>query len=168
MRSRPLAKEAGAPIDEPQRPRVDHAPRRTRLAAYGRRAARWAVRIGKRTQPGLGIAGSILLIAAALGYGAVAGGHVGAVVDWLQDTRDAAANALGFRIAAIALTGPKEVSREEVLTTAGVDYGVEADHYQGGIILMSVRTGAFFYVLPESLPAARDAMLRNRFRPFEA
>jgi hypothetical protein len=57
---------------------------------------------------------------------------------------------------------------EAVLTTAGVDYGVEADHYQGGIILMSVRTGAFFYVLPESLPAARDAMLRNRFRPFEA
>jgi len=120
MRSRPLAKDAGAPIDEPQRPRVDHAPRRTGLAAYGRRAARWAVRIAQRTQPGLGVAGSILLIAAALGYGAVAGGHVPALVDWLQDTRDAAANALGFRIVAISLAGPKEVSREEVLTTAGV------------------------------------------------
>ena len=34
--------------------------------------------------------------------------------------RYAAANAMGFRIAAISLTGPKEVSREEVLTVAGV------------------------------------------------
>ena len=30
------------------------------------------------------------------------------------------ANSVGFRIAAISLTGPKEVSREEVFTTAGV------------------------------------------------
>jgi cell division protein FtsQ len=125
-RSRPLGKEAGAPVDEPQRPRVEHGPRRNRvdrltgLAADGRWGARWVAWIAQRPQPGLGIAGSILLIAAALGYGAVAGGHVPAVVDWLKDTRDAAANALGFRIAAISLTGPKEVSREEVLTTAGV------------------------------------------------
>ena len=70
--------------------------------------------------PGLGIAASILLLAATLGYGAVAGDHVPALVDWFKDTRDAAANAAGFRIAAISLTGPKEVSREEVLTTAGV------------------------------------------------
>jgi len=38
----------------------------------------------------------------------------------LKDARDSAANAAGFRIAAISLTGPKEVSREEILTTAGV------------------------------------------------
>ncbi len=70
--------------------------------------------------PGLGAAASILLLAAALGYGAVAGGHVPAVVNWVKDTRDAAANAVGFRIAAISLSGAKEVSREEILTTAGV------------------------------------------------
>ena len=42
------------------------------------------------------------------------------VVDWLKDARDQAANAAGFRIAAVSLVGPKEVSREEILTTAGV------------------------------------------------
>jgi len=70
--------------------------------------------------PGLGIAGSILLLAATLGYGAIAGGHVADVATWLKKARDEAANAVGFRIAAVSLTGPKEVSREEVLTTAGV------------------------------------------------
>jgi cell division protein FtsQ len=70
--------------------------------------------------PGLGIAASILLLVGTLGYGAVAGDHLPSVVDWMKDARDAAANAMGFRIAAISLTGPKEVSREEVLTVAGV------------------------------------------------
>ncbi|HXW40318.1 MAG TPA: cell division protein FtsQ/DivIB [Xanthobacteraceae bacterium] len=69
---------------------------------------------------GIGVAGSILLLTAALGYGAVAGQHVPAVLDWLKGARDVAANSLGFRIAAISLTGEKEISREEVLTTAGV------------------------------------------------
>ena len=37
-----------------------------------------------------------------------------------KDARDAAANSVGFRIVAVSLTGSKEVSREEILTTAGV------------------------------------------------
>src|SRR6202000_1879290 len=37
-----------------------------------------------------------------------------------KDARDAAGNSVGFRIVAVSLTGQKEVSREEVLTTAGV------------------------------------------------
>ena len=56
---------------------------------------------------------------------------------------------------------------ESVFTEAGIDYGVETDEYKGGIVFSSVRTGAFFYVLPESLPAAREIMLRNRFKPLE-
>ena len=48
------------------------------------------------------------------------GQHLPDVVDWFKDARDAAANSLGFRIAAVSLTGSKEVSREEILTTAGV------------------------------------------------
>jgi hypothetical protein len=39
---------------------------------------------------------------------------------------------------------------ESVLTEAGVDYGVEADEYRGGVVFASTRIGAFFYVLPES------------------
>jgi cell division protein FtsQ len=62
----------------------------------------------------------MLLLAGTIGYGVVAGGHVSAIDDWFKDAGDTAANAAGFRIAAISLTGPKEVSREEVLTIAGV------------------------------------------------
>jgi len=82
---------------------------------------RWRSRIMRLPPPpGLGIAASLLLLGATLGYGAVAGDHLPLVIDWVKDVRDAAANATGFRIAAISLTGPKEVSREEVLTVAGV------------------------------------------------
>ncbi len=56
---------------------------------------------------------------------------------------------------------------ESVLTEAGIDYGVEADEYRGGIIFRSVRAGAFFYVLPESVGAAQDLMRRNRYKPYE-
>jgi cell division protein FtsQ len=87
---------------------------------YPRRLARWRSRIMQLPPPGLGIAASILLLAATLGYGAVAGEHLPALIDWAKDVRDVAANGAGFRIAAISLTGPKEVSREEVLTVAGV------------------------------------------------
>jgi len=70
--------------------------------------------------PGVGVAASILLISATLGYGAFVGGHVAEVVSALKDARDAAADAVGFRIAAVSLSGSKEVSREQILTTAGV------------------------------------------------
>ena len=69
---------------------------------------------------GAGIAASLMLLAAALGYGVVAGHHVPAVIDWAKDARDTLANTLGFRIAEVSLSGEKEVSREEILTTAGV------------------------------------------------
>src|ERR1700691_1004416 len=126
MRSRPLGEKAGTPAEEPQRSRVGNrlrhngADRFAKLAACALRTGRWAVRIARLAPRGVGISASVLLLMATLGYGAVAGGHVPALVDWGKDARDAAANTLGFRIAAISLTGPKEVSREEVLTTAGV------------------------------------------------
>jgi cell division protein FtsQ len=90
------------------------------LAAYRAWIERRCVRIARLPPRGFGIASSVLLLAGALGYGAIAGGHVADIVGWLKDARDQAANAAGFRIVAISLTGPKEVSREEVLTIAGV------------------------------------------------
>ena len=110
------ARQSGAPNDEPRRTRApaDLAHHRfLQLSAY------CTAKIA-RLPRGAGVAGSVLLIAGALGYGAVAGQHVPAVLDWTQNARDIAANSLGFRIAAISLTGEREVSREEVLTTAGV------------------------------------------------
>jgi hypothetical protein len=55
---------------------------------------------------------------------------------------------------------------ESVFTTAGVDYGVEADEYRGGVIFRSLRVGAFFYVRPDSIDAAHEVMRRNGFEPF--
>lgn len=55
---------------------------------------------------------------------------------------------------------------ESVLTEAGVDYGVEADEYRGGVVFASTRIGAFFYVLPEAVSAARAIMERAGFKPY--
>ena len=54
---------------------------------------------------------------------------------------------------------------ESIFTAAGVDYGVEADEYRGGVLFRAVRAGAFFYVLPETVGAAHEVMLRNGFKP---
>jgi cell division protein FtsQ len=119
--------EAGALEREPAHSRICASPRRRRtmrpswLAAAGGMAGRWIARLRRLPlPPGIGVAGSVLLLAGALGYGVVRGQHLPDVINWFKDTRDAAANSLGFRIVAVSLTGSKEVSREEILTTAGV------------------------------------------------
>jgi len=56
---------------------------------------------------------------------------------------------------------------EATLSSAGVDYGVEADEYRGGFIFQRVRTGAFFYVLPDVVETARRVLRENGYRPAE-
>ena len=56
---------------------------------------------------------------------------------------------------------------EQVLTNAGVDYGVEPDRYRGGFIFQSERIGAFFYVLEEAVEFARGVLTTNGYRPYE-
>jgi len=56
---------------------------------------------------------------------------------------------------------------ESILTAAGVDYGVEADRYRGGIVFQTERVGAFFYVLPEALEATYRVMRENGYRVWE-
>ena len=121
------AKQLGAPADErgPARGGAEHVRRGADhsawLAGWRPLAGSCGAKITRSPLPrGVGIAGSILLLAATLGYGAIAGQHVPDLVNWLKDVRDIAGNSLGFRIAAISLAGQKEVSREEILTTAGV------------------------------------------------
>jgi hypothetical protein len=54
---------------------------------------------------------------------------------------------------------------EEVFTETGVDFGVEADEYRGGVIFRRVTVGAFFYVLPSAAGAAHEIMRQNGFKP---
>jgi hypothetical protein len=54
---------------------------------------------------------------------------------------------------------------EGILADAGIDFGVEADEYRGGVVFRSVRTGAFFYVLPEAADAAHEVLRKNGLKP---
>jgi len=53
---------------------------------------------------------------------------------------------------------------ETVLTEAGIDFGVEADEYQGGVIFRRTRIGAFFYVRPEARETARALLKEKGYR----
>lgn len=57
------------------------------------------------------------------------------------------------------------VGLESVLVGAGVDYAVETDEYQGGMIFRSMRVGAFFYVRPEARERAIALMMENGYVP---
>jgi cell division protein FtsQ len=82
---------------------------------------RWSIWLfDLRVPAGAGMAASAVLLLAALVYGVIIGDRISAIVDSLKNARDAAANAAGFRIASIALSGERHVSREEVLAAAGV------------------------------------------------
>lgn len=54
---------------------------------------------------------------------------------------------------------------EQTLTTAGVDYGVEADRFTAGVIFRSERVGAFFYVLPKDLDSALQTLREHGYKP---
>ena len=62
----------------------------------------------------------------------------------------------------------KEALRlEEALTAAGFDYAVEPDTYSGGMIFLSQRVGAVFYVTPEDEEKARAVMTQAGYRPYK-
>ena len=123
--SRPAAPPAG-PAKTVSRPRraqgrsdgacLPASPRRRGFAGFFHRVAERLACLPGQT----GNAAAALIIAAAAAYGAVRGDHIGEIVDFLKDMRDMAANAAGFNIASVALTGNKHLNREEILATAGV------------------------------------------------
>jgi cell division protein FtsQ len=95
--------------------------RAARFPAAGRLMWRFSTWIFNLQVPsGVGMAASGLFLLATLAYGVVLGERTAAILGGLKDARDAAANAAGFRIASIALSGERHVSREEILGTAGV------------------------------------------------
>ena len=109
-----LAHAAGA---APARARRT-AKRPTRISRFMRN---WSMRMADLRLPRwAGAAATALLILASVGYGAWKGGHVPMIIEALSDARDAAANAAGFRIAAVSLSGERHVSRAEIFSAAGV------------------------------------------------
>jgi cell division protein FtsQ len=82
---------------------------------------RWSSRIqGFRLPRRAGLWATGLLFAGTLIYGAIKGGHLPEITTQLRASRDAAANAAGFRIARVAIEGRHTLSEADVLTAAGV------------------------------------------------
>lgn len=56
---------------------------------------------------------------------------------------------------------------EGILDAHSLDYAVETDKYQGGVVFLAERVGAFFYVLPTALEAAQALLKLNGYKPHE-
>jgi cell division protein FtsQ len=69
---------------------------------------------------GYGSSAAALLLLASATYGAVRGGHGQEMLENLQNVCDDVANAAGFRISEIALTGEHELGRRKILAIAGI------------------------------------------------
>ena len=68
-----------------------------------------------------GIAATAVLLLASAGFGVVKGGHVEEVKEAVNDTRNALANAVGFRITGLVVNGRKQLTQDDVLAIGGVN-----------------------------------------------
>jgi hypothetical protein len=55
---------------------------------------------------------------------------------------------------------------EKLLGDTGLDYLVEPDKYRGGLIFVSERVGAFFYVAPKDTEAATKILTSAGYKPY--
>src|SRR5262245_38813458 len=84
-------------------------------------ARRWGhMLVGLNVARGLGSSAAALLLLGSVSYGVVRGGHGAQIVENVHNICDTAANRLGFRISEIALTGERELRRNEILMLAGI------------------------------------------------
>jgi cell division protein FtsQ len=68
-----------------------------------------------------GLAATTIILIGALVLGVSKGNHTDDVLGALSDTRNAAANAIGFRITSVAITGRKQLTQDEILAVGGVN-----------------------------------------------
>src|SRR5450432_4491539 len=68
-----------------------------------------------------GVAATVLMLLGSAGFGVVKGGHVEELSSALSDTRNAIANSAGFRITAVAISGRRQLTQDEVLAIGGVN-----------------------------------------------
>lgn len=88
---------------------------------FTRYLRRWLGPIDSLQLPrGVGVAAAAAFVLASGAYGAVRGGHMPVIASELRDFRDAVANTVGFRITSIALAGQERLTRDEILTAAGI------------------------------------------------
>lgn len=92
-----------------------------RAGRWQRQARRWFSALIELDVPrGLGSAAAAMLLLASVSYGVVKGDHGPEIAANFNDLCDQAANAAGFGISEVALIGQHEVSRAEILNSAGI------------------------------------------------
>ncbi|HXF89256.1 MAG TPA: cell division protein FtsQ/DivIB [Xanthobacteraceae bacterium] len=88
---------------------------------WQRAMRRWSKPLVELEPPrGVGTAATALFFLGTAVYGAACGGHVPTLLQELRNFRDATANAFGFRIEAITITGQYQLTEAEILAAAGV------------------------------------------------
>jgi cell division protein FtsQ len=96
--------------------------RSSKFGSFARCLDNWSMAIATLNLPrGSGIAASALIIGASIAYGTVRGGHVPEIAASIEDARNALGSALGMPVAAVALSGQRQLSRDDVLASAGVN-----------------------------------------------
>ncbi len=88
---------------------------------WPRTARRWFATLIELDPPrGVGSATVAMLMLASVCYGVVKGEHGPDISANVQDLCDGVANAMGFGISEVALSGEHEIDRDEILKTAGI------------------------------------------------
>lgn len=84
------------------------------------RAARRLHAAFAATTPTFRTALLVLVLLAGAGFGAIRGHHLDEALVRLRDARDVLANAAGFHVQAVALTGNTRLTREDILALGGI------------------------------------------------
>ena len=69
----------------------------------------------------VGLVATLAILFGSAGFGIVKGGHVDEFVAVMDDTRNALANAAGFRITTVGINGRKQLTQDEVLAIGGIN-----------------------------------------------
>lgn len=97
------------------------APARARAAKPLPHSNRFIAFAEKYLPRRIGVAATVLMLLGSVSLGVVRGGHLEDVVAALSDARNAVANAAGFRITEVAISGRKQLTHDEVLAIGGVN-----------------------------------------------
>lgn len=96
-------------------------PRVKRLVVREQNPPRLIAMLERALPPRAGIAATVLMLLGSIALGVVQGGHLNEVTSALSNTRNAAANSFGFRIATVTINGRKQLSQDEILAIGGVN-----------------------------------------------
>src|SRR5262245_43731719 len=81
---------------------------------------RWSSFLNSKWPRGVGVTATVVMILASLAYGTVKGDHVPTIIADIKGARDRMASAAGFGLVASAIAVNHQVSREQMLATAGI------------------------------------------------